>query len=78
MEKLRTKTALNSIIFVLKSHEGLNKDYPEILEIIESYLETEKEQMKEFCFHINQDESEDAAKFLNKEFELFYNENFEK
>ena len=78
MKTLKTKTALNSLIFVLKSHEGLKKDYPEILEILESYLETEKENMKEFAIWLNQDNSEDALKFVNKQFETFYIENFEK
>ena len=73
MNILKTKSPINSILFILKSHEGLNKDYPEVLEIIESYLETEKNEIINAWI--------DGAANTNAypDFALnYYNETFEK
>lgn len=73
MNILKTKSPVNSILFILKSHEGLNKDYPEVLEIIESYLETEKNEIINAWIDggVNTNAYPDFA-------EKYYNETFEK
>ena len=78
MSILKTKTPVNSILFILKSHKGLNKDYPEILEIIESYIETEKKEIinaylkNRGCFNFNE-----SIELCNEALN-YYNETFEK
>lgn len=78
MSILKTKTPLNSILFILKSHKGLNKDYPEILEIIESYLETEKKEIINAYLQKRGEVKILEAVMLWNEAENYYNKNFEK
>jgi hypothetical protein len=74
MSFLKTKSPINSILFILKSHKGLNKDYPEVLEIIESYVETEK---KEIINAYNKGyDINSLCSFPDSE--KYYNETFEK
>ena len=78
MSILKTKTPVNSILFILKSHKGLNKDYPEILEIIESYLETEKKEI--INAYLQKRGKVDMTKALKlwDEAENYYDKTFEK
>lgn len=78
MNVLKTKTPLNSILFILKSHKGLNENYPEVLEIIESYLETEKKEIINAYLQKRGEVKILEAVMLWNEAENYYNKNFEK
>jgi len=77
MSILKTKTPINSILFILKSHKGLNKDYPEVLEIIESYLETERKEIINAYLQKRGKVPMEKALKLWDEAENYYNKNFE-
>ncbi len=78
MNVLKTKTPLNSIIFILKSHEGLNENYPEVLEIIESYLETEKKEIINAYLQKRRKVNLNKALELWNEAEFYFSKTFEK
>jgi hypothetical protein len=42
---MKNETAIQIILRLLSSHEKLNKECPEVIEVIESYLEIEKIQI---------------------------------
>jgi len=42
---MKNETALQIILRLLSSHDKLNKECPEVIEVIESYLETERLQI---------------------------------
>jgi len=39
---IKSKSTIQSLLFVLDNHRFLKRDYPEVIEIIENYLEMEK------------------------------------
>ena len=40
--ELKIKSTIQSLLFVLDNHRFLKRDYPEIIDIIENYLDYEK------------------------------------
>jgi len=51
---MKNETAIQIILRLLSSHDKLNKQCPEVIEVIESYLEIEKKQIED-AFKIGKD-----------------------
>lgn len=44
--KIQDKTAIQSILSILEAHDKLNKECPEVIEVIENYLAHERYQIE--------------------------------
>jgi hypothetical protein len=44
---MKNETAIQIILRLLSVHDKLNKQFPEVIEVIESYLDIEKQQISE-------------------------------
>ena len=42
---MKSKSTIESLLFILSNHQRLNRECPEVIEVIESYLEIEKNEI---------------------------------
>ena len=45
LEQMKKETSIQIILRLLSLHHNINKECPEVIEVIESYLEIEKQQI---------------------------------
>jgi hypothetical protein len=75
---MKNETAIEIILRLLSVHTKLNKQCPEVIEVIESYLETEKQQIIEAYRNGRSDQQSQVPRYFNRTSEQVFNETFQK
>ena len=78
LEQMKNETAIEIILRLLSVHTKLNKQCPEVIEVIESYLETEKQQIIEAYRNGRSDQQSQVPRYFNRTSEQVFNETFQK
>lgn len=75
---MKNETAIQIILRLLSYHDKLNKECPEVIEVIESYLDIEKNQIIEAYRNGRTDQQSSIGKWYNRSSLNYYNDTFNK